>query len=134
MFHLHAYTYIGLFLGGAVYGAKSFLRGEDLSTDLTKSLQSKPVSRIAWKALGYGTALAVTSFSAAVLFYCTVTGVSSAQQFGRNMKAVFRFTEYPGGYTEEKEKKLRLIQEREMQKEIDGMFGVETKSSEKDAK
>ena len=70
------FAFIGtsIFFGGAVYGAKSFLKSEDISTNLTKSLQSKPVSRIAWKALGYGTALAVTSFSAAVLFYCTVTG------------------------------------------------------------
>jgi hypothetical protein len=121
-------TSIGLFFGGAVYGAKSFLKSEDLSTNLTKSLQSKPVSRIAWKALGYGTALAVASFSASVLFYCAVTGTSSAHQFGRNMKTIFRFTEYPGGYTEEKEKRLRQQQEREMQRQIDGLIETEGKS------
>ena len=39
------------------------------------------------------------------------------------MKGLFRFTEYPGGYSEEKERKLREKQEKETSDALDTAFG-----------
>ena len=126
--------YIGmsftLFFGGAIYGAKNFLKGEELSTDLRQTLKSKPVSMLAVKALTYGTGLCLGSVGLSVLFYCAATGTHSPQQFGKNMKELLRFTEYPDGYTESKEKKLREIQEKESVEHWEGIIGPYFKESD----
>ena len=75
-----------VFFGGAVFGAKQFLKYEDKSTNLRQTIQnSRQPAQLAFRALMYGTALSIGTFGLGIMCYCGVTGIRNANDLGRHM-------------------------------------------------